>query len=977
MANFPYRTVALCMAAALQSNAYADEDNTTKAQEDVEVIEVQGVRQTDLKARELERLKKGLSSIIASDDLGNFVDQNVAESLRRLPGVTLQRSEGEGKFVSVRGLGPGFVSVNINGSEASGSGDERKIGLDALPADMLGTIEVLKTLTADQDLNSIGGTVNVKTISAFDRGKTSAKIKVQDSYSDLRGEHSPKISFDATQFLFDKTVGIGFAVSHEERKTQVDEDRHHSTGEMKFLTQDADVDPNLTAEEKKAELASRPEILTPRQLEVRRELAGRKRSAASLNLEFKPSVENLFYFRGNYTRFTDDDVALREFFDFQDAGSVGSGEIAAVNPNNFEFALTDIDVFHQYFIQESETVRTSFSVGGENLIADTFNIAYEYAESKSEDESLGDRRVQFRERDLVVYGRGSRDEIVGYPITPDKAAELGGYAYTDGMYGTSASGDATDLNNFEFDNLFLEGGTRTDDIKTGKLDVTAWLDLDFLSYIKVGAMVTERVHARDKNRWSFDPSAEDCNGNEACITAVNSTHADYASSIPENSNFLFPFVSQQTVEDIVNATRQTAAVATNGEVSIDSTKDDYTITEDTKAVYVMAEIPINIDMTLTTGVRYVETDFSSTGFLSLENDDFEFNGAGGGNLDIAVPLPDSSINYSEFYPSAHLRWEPTDELLVRAAVWTSFTRPSFKQARGFAKFDSDIELCPPQSADCDDAQGSATLSQLQDYILGSNNLLDVGNPNLVAMTSINYDLSLSYYFDENLFLEAALFYKDIDNFIVDVSGVSRSLDELPLSLPVSQVTSFVIPHDLTLNQVNITLNGEKAKVFGGEFSFNKYFENGLFVQSNFTVLESEAQLDPTIRLDPVPLPDQADLTANLSFGWENDDISARIIANYRSEILEEVGSCPEGVNVNDYTECKLWADRYQDELSTVDFKFKYQINGALSVYFDAINLTENQDLRYFEGNEKSGGNIMYQKENYGRTFQLGVTYKLY
>ncbi|MDC2890939.1 hypothetical protein PN838_22180 [Psychrosphaera sp. G1-22] len=146
------------------------------------------------------------------------------------------------------------MSVNINGSEASGSGDERKIGLDALPADMLGTIEVLKTLTADQDLNSIGGTVNVKTISAFDRGKTSAKIKVQDSYSDLRGEHSPKISFDATQFLFDKTVGIGFAVSHEERKTQVDEDRHHSTGEMKFLTQDADVDPNLTAEEKKPSL---------------------------------------------------------------------------------------------------------------------------------------------------------------------------------------------------------------------------------------------------------------------------------------------------------------------------------------------------------------------------------------------------------------------------------------------------------------------------------------------------------------------------------------------------------------------------------------------------------------------------------------------------------------------------------------------------------------------------------------------------
>ena len=112
-------------------------------------------------------------------------------------------------------------------------------------------------------------------------------------------------------------------------------------------------------------------------------------------------------------------------------------------------------------------------------------------------------------------------------------------------------------------------------------------------------------------------------------------------------------------------------------------------------------------------------------------------------------------------------------------------------------------------------------------------------------------------------------------------------------------------------------------------------------------------------------------------GWENDTISARLIANYRSEILEQVGSCPEGVASDDYSKCKLWADQYQDDISTLDFKFKYQVNGALSVYFDAINLTENQDLRYFQGNELSGGNIMYQKENYGRTLQLGVTYKLY
>ncbi len=91
---------------------------------DIEIVEVKGVKQADLKARDLERMKNGFSSVISTDDLGNFVDQNVAESLRRLPGVTLQRSEGEGKFVTVRGLGPGFVSVNMNGSQMSGAGEE-------------------------------------------------------------------------------------------------------------------------------------------------------------------------------------------------------------------------------------------------------------------------------------------------------------------------------------------------------------------------------------------------------------------------------------------------------------------------------------------------------------------------------------------------------------------------------------------------------------------------------------------------------------------------------------------------------------------------------------------------------------------------------------------------------------------------------------------------------------------------------------
>jgi outer membrane receptor protein involved in Fe transport len=97
-------------------------------------------------------------------------------------------------------------------------------------------------------------------------------------------------------------------------------------------------------------------------------------------------------------------------------------------------------------------------------------------------------------------------------------------------------------------------------------------------------------------------------------------------------------------------------------------------------------------------------------------------------------------------------------------------------------------------------------------------------------------------------MEIGLFYKDIENFIVDVNGISMSLADLPVSLPVNQVTEFVIPQDLVMDEINITLNGDKAKVYGVELSYNQYFENGFFIQSNATFLDSDARLDGTPRL---------------------------------------------------------------------------------------------------------------------------------
>ena len=105
---------------------------------------------------------------------------------------------------------------------------------------------------------------------------------------------------------------------------------------------------------------------------------------------------------------------------------------------------------------------------------------------------------------------------------------------------------------------------------------------------------------------------------------------------------------------------------------------------------------------------------------------------------------------------------------------------------------------------------------------------------------------------------------------------------------------------------------------------------------------------------------------------QRDSVSLRFIVNYRDDVLESVGSCGEGADANDPSECKTWADRYQRDILNVDFKANYRLNDRVSFYFDALNLTEEDDLRYFKGNALTRGQALYQIEKYGRSYQLGM-----
>ncbi|UUA71573.1 TonB-dependent receptor [Cellvibrio sp. QJXJ] len=992
------RLLPLCIALVASGQLYAQEVSNSA---DVEEVTVTGVRRAELNAREAEREKNIFSSVISQDDAGNFADQNVAESLQRLPGITLQKSEGEGKFVSVRGLGPGFVTVQQNGSELATAGDDgRAFALDAIPADLLGAIEVFKSLTPDMDLNSIGGVVNVKTVSAFDRKKDSLRLNVQDYYQDYSEEHSPKISIQGTNLFADDTIGLGYSLSWEERKTVNQEMIHHETTDPRF------VPLNFSNDEQLNDLSSY--MLIPFEFQNRQEVAERERKAMSLDFGYRPTENSEYYLRTSYTQYTDLDLAWREYYRFGQAQQtitettvngvptqVRENDIAYLDRTTSTFAVLDTDIQQQMFIQETDNTTKSYSLGGKNIFevnGGEYTVDYDYTWSEATSEKPDGRRVQFRVRDVPVIARFGKDFIRAQAVGETEINQLPGVAggYLSGQsQGYGSNGISMDK--FLFDNLFVEDASRADELDSFNFNLKRDYSDGWLNYWKTGVSVKNRTRERDQDRWSLAPNSQKhlCLTLDAPLSGTCSLYADQGSAkllqhetaYVDHPSFVYPAITYAGAENLLNAVNVITSTS-DTQQGLESIYRDYTLTEDSLAFYFMGEFNLAENQSLIVGARWDQTEFFSDGYFAINNDNFDLGSGNEVSVDYSIPMLPDSTKYDNWLPSIHYRFEPREDILIRSSIWTSFTRPSFDQARTFANLESNFSLCNPSTGLCSTTGGGATEAELKNFTLGSDNTLRLGNPSLVAMTSTNYDASIGWYFDESLFMQAAIFYKDIADYIVDVQGVQMAVRDLPVRLPIEQVEAFTIPQDLVINNVNTTVNGDNAKVYGIEFTFVKNFDSGLFLQSNMTFMNSEARMGDSIRVGTTQLPEQADTTANMTFGWENEVVSLRLSGNYNSKILKRLGACPAGTENrlistpdNPGATCKIWSDVYLDETIGVDFKATYQVTDELKVYFDALNITDQYMTKYFQGNEYSGGKIMYHNEAFGRSFQVGLNYK--
>ena len=216
-------TRALCVAlgsAAATLSGIARADDAASLDE----IVVTAIRDAAARAAKQQRESKGVTTVVSADTIGRFPDPNIAEALQRAPGVAIQRDQGEGRYVNVRGGPAEFSAVSIDGvSLPAPDPTTRAIDLDTIPSDVVRQLEIVKTLRPDQDADSITGAIDIKTQSAFDHDGFQLRATAGGSYNDFGGTSDVRGSLSVSNLLgADRTIGVLMTASYSETERQVD-----------------------------------------------------------------------------------------------------------------------------------------------------------------------------------------------------------------------------------------------------------------------------------------------------------------------------------------------------------------------------------------------------------------------------------------------------------------------------------------------------------------------------------------------------------------------------------------------------------------------------------------------------------------------------------------------------------------------------------------------------------------------------------
>lgn len=912
-----------------------DEQVAPTEEEDGGEIVVTGFRASLDAALNVKRDSVAAVDAIVAEDIAKFPDQNLAESLQRIPGVSIQRDGGEGRQVTVRGLPSQFTRVRVNGLETittandgAASNRDRSFDFNVFASELFTSLVVRKTAEASLDEGSLGAVIDLNTGNPLG-GKTGWTIvaSAQGSYNDLSENVGPRLAGLISWKSPDGTLGV--AVSAAWQKTDTLElgnntvrwaqARFDSVRGVPCWSQ-----PNSGGTYRPSAgcdavaLAFHPRI--PRYGEVSHE---RERLGLTASVQWAPTDRTTFSIDGLFSRFSADrrekwgEVLLRS-----NERSIDVVDYAIDGDNNLISAtLNDAWVRTEHFLKQSTT--EFYQIGGtwDQDVSDSFRFTLLGGMSKSDADVPVETTIVFDDRDAQNFRYDYSD--MQFPLI---------------SFGTSVS----DPGLFQLAEIRDRPSNVTNEFKTVQLR-TEW-DVAEGFQVKVGGVW--RRYDYDITAFTRDTAV--C-GNGGADLVLGTITCSPSSAFGPGAVYGFPVTPALSelfelgragqpsgntnsflIPNLDAATQFTGLY--NRPLRLDA-GNNRGVTEETKGGYLQFDAKGDfgaIGYALNAGIRYVRTDQSSYGLVSGNPATVE-------------------RDYDDWLPSVNLALFPHRDIIIRGAIAKVMTRPSLGN------------LTPGGSAD------------------GFNFRITNGNPFLEPFRATNYDVAVEWYFAPQSIFSVALFQKDIASFPVSSTRVGTFTETgLPVSVLVPSSPAALNPALLSqpIWTIQTSVNGEGANVKGVEIALQAPFRflpgflsnfggivNATFIDSSVTYTQQGPATTPGGALPSAPydstLYGLSKTAYNATLYYEDSRFSARASVSYRGPFTDAgsgTGNVFEGY----------------EAITNVDASVRYKLTDWVELSIEGTNLTDAYRERWTDVTARRN----YENNHFGRTILFGARVKL-
>ncbi len=884
-------------------------------------IIVTGIRGGIAAQNEAKRKSSVIADIVSAQDIGKFPDKNVAEALQRVPGIVINREFGEGERVSLRGTAPNLTKTLVNGHGIATAdwfildqlAATRSFNYLTLPAEIVGQLDVYKSAQADVEEGGVGGTINVETRHPLDLKRWTVSAQAQAVYSERSDKFDPQGSGLISWKNDNETLGILLGGVYQKRRIRRD-------GVEVLGYQNYDVAPTLTIAPPPGSADDTPTRIVPNP-DFNAALVGnqypsligsalfqqtRERYGGNAEIQFKPTDSIEIVATGLYSRFNASN--FNQNFLAWGSNALGGGG-TLTNPTVRDGTIV------------SGTVISSG--GGTTGRAAVYDTIYRdaYAETYS-----GDFDVVFHPSDAgTLHLKGGYTKATGLtksqPFYEGGASGAFSYDLTGRVPTVAFTGfDPTNPADLTFDFASLHRVGNTDKEKYGYFDYEQQFNFGGITAFKFGGKYTDHDRVASFLATTYgaffvplgDPTDGVGCGGQAC------TSVDFAGgSLP--GDFLDNLAIPGTLTNYFNVDTGKLRSILNGQPAANRARilnppENYSINEKTYGGYAM--LKLGDDTTRyhgNVGIRVIRTDQTSRG--NQLGVPIEAPGAIANLFGTYLPIT-VDRHYTDILPSLNISVDLTPHIVFRFAGGRTVARPDY------------TDIVPRVSLNPGSLSG------------------DGGDPSVRPYRANAVDVSLEWYPDRQTIFAAALYYKDIETYIVNRTVQERF--PVQTSTPNLSRCNLINATDRLydcLFDINRRSNGQGGKNKGFEVQASRRIFGPIGAIVNYTYSDATS-------VEGDPIPGNSKHSLNVSGYYEDSALSARVSYNYRSAFF---------INIDRNSPSN------QGQTQSLDASVNFRLTDNINLTADAINLT-NFKLYQYSGTETR----FRARYDNGRIFYAGV-----